>query len=174
MCEYGRDVGRYSCAGIGLGLITVVGQCVGAGDYKQARFYSKKLIKYAYLFLFFVNIVIFVSADVIAGWFNLTELGHHYAVQLICYHSVCCVLMFPLAFTIPNVLRAAGDVKYTMTVSIISMWIFRIGLAYVIGGYMKLGILGVWIAMTIDWAVRAIFNVIRLKGNKWEGKAVVK
>ena len=53
------------------------------------------------------------------------------------------------------------------------MWIFRIGLAYVIGGCMKLGVLGVWIAMTIDWAVRAVFNVIRLKGNKWEGKALV-
>ncbi len=158
---------------IGLGLITVVGQCVGAGDYKQARFYTKKLIKYAYLFLLFVNVVIFASADLIAGWYNLTELGHHYAVELIRYHSICCVLIFPLAFTIPNVLRAAGDVKYTMTVSIISMWIFRIGLAYVIGGYMKLGVLGVWIAMTIDWAVRAVFNVIRLKGNKWEGKAVV-
>ena len=158
---------------IGLGLITVVGQCVGAGDYKQARYYTKKLIKYAYLFLFLVNVVIFVSAHVISGWYNLTDLGDHYAVQLIRYHSVCCMLIFPLAFTIPNVLRAAGDVKYTMTVSIVSMWIFRIGLAYVIGGYMKLGVLGVWIAMTIDWAVRAVFNVIRLKGDKWEGKAVV-
>lgn len=158
---------------IGLGLITVVGQCVGAGDYKQARYYTKKLIKYAYLFLFLVNVVIFASAHVISGWYNLTDLGDHYAVQLIRYHSVCCMLIFPLAFTIPNVLRAAGDVKYTMTVSIVSMWIFRIGLAYVIGGYMKLGVLGVWIAMTIDWAVRAVFNVIRLKGNKWEGKAFV-
>ena len=158
---------------IGLGLITVVGQCVGAGDYKQARYYTKKLIKYAYLFLFLVNVVIFASAHVISGWYNLTDLGDHYAVQLIRYHSVCCMLIFPLAFTIPNVLRAAGDVKYTMTVSIVSMWIFRIGLAYVIGGYMKLGVLGVWIAMTIDWAVRTVFNVIRLKGNKWEGKALV-
>lgn len=158
---------------IGLGLITVVGQCVGAGDYKQARYYTKKLLKYAYVFLFLVNVVIFASAHVISGWYNLTDLGDHYAVQLIRYHSVCCMLIFPLAFTIPNVLRAAGDVKYTMTVSIVSMWIFRIGLAYVIGGYMKLGVLGVWIAMTIDWAVRAVFNVIRLKGDKWEGKAVV-
>ena len=114
--------------------------------------------------------VIFASAHAISGWYNLTDLGDHYAVQLIRYHSVCCMLIFPLAFTIPNVLRAAGDVKYTMTVSIVSMWIFRIGLAYVIGGYMKLGVLGLWIAMTIDWAVRAVLNVIRLKGEKWEGK----
>ena len=84
------------------------------------------------------------------------------------------MLIWPLAFTIPNILRAAGDAKYTLTVNVISMWIFRIGLAYVIGGYMNMGVLGVWIAMTIDWAVRAIFYVIRFCGNKWEGKAVVK
>lgn len=158
---------------IGLGLITVIGQCVGAGDYKHARYYAKKLIKDAYIFLIFVNVVIFVSARTISCWYHLTRLGDHYAVQLIRYHSICCMLIFPLAFTIPNVLRAAGDVKYTMTVSIASMWIFRIGLAYVLGRFMNLGVLGVWIAMTIDWAVRAIFNVIRIKGDKWEGKAVV-
>jgi putative MATE family efflux protein len=158
---------------IGLGLVTIVGQCVGANDYKQARYYSKKLLGYAYLFLIILNIIIFLSAPVIAGWYNLSELGDYYARQLIRYHSICCMLLWPLAFTIPNILRAAGDAKFTMTVSIISMWVFRVGLAYVIGGYLKLGVLGVWIAMTIDWAVRAVFNVIRLKGDKWECKSVI-
>ena len=159
---------------IGLGLVTVVGQCVGAGDYRQARSYSKKLIGYAYFFLLIVNAVIFLMAPVISGWYNLTELGNMYAVQLIKYHSVCCVLLWPIAFTIPQVLRAAGDVKYTLVVNVVSMWIFRIGLAYLISYMTDLGVLGVWIAMTIDWAVRAVFNVIRFHGHKWEGKAVVK
>ena len=159
---------------IGLGLVTVVGQCVGAGDYKQARYYSKKLLKTAYIFLILLNIVIFAVAPFISVLYNLTETGDYLAIQLIRYHSICCMLIWPLAFTIPNILRAAGDAKYTLTVNVISMWIFRIGLAYVIGGYMNMGVLGVWIAMTIDWAVRAIFYVIRFCGNKWEGKAVVK
>lgn len=158
---------------IGLGLVTVVGQCVGAGDYKQARYYSKKLLKTAYVFLILLNVVIFAIAPFISGLYNLTETGDYLAIQLIRYHSICCMLIWPLAFTIPNILRAAGDAKFTLTVNVISMWIFRIGLSYVIGGYMNLGVLGVWIAMTIDWAVRAVFYVVRFHGNKWEGKAVV-
>ena len=158
---------------IGLGLVTVVGQCVGAGDYKQARSYSKKLLKTAYVFLIILNIFIFAIAPFISGLYNLTEMGDYLAIQLIRYHSICCMLIWPLAFTIPNILRAAGDAKFTLTVNVVSMWIFRIGLAYVIGGYMNMGVLGVWIAMTIDWLVREIFNVIRFHGNKWEGKAVV-
>lgn len=159
---------------IGLGLVTVVGQCVGAGDYKQARYYAKKLLKIAYVFLIILNIAIFAAAPLISGLYNLTETGDYLAVQLIRYHSICCMLIWPLAFTIPNILRAAGDARYTLTVNVCSMWIFRIGLAYVIGDYMEMGVLGVWIAMTIDWLVRAIFNVIRFRGDKWEGKAVVK
>lgn len=159
---------------VGLGLVTIVGQCVGYGDYKQARSYSKNLIKVAYIALWVVNIIIFAAAPLIAGMYNLSDLGNTYALQLIRYHSVCCALIWPLAFTIPSVLRAAGDVKYTMLVSIIPMWIFRIGLAYVIGGYMGYGVFGVWVAMTIDWLVRAILNVIRFHSNKWEGKAVIK
>ena len=158
---------------IGLGLVTVVGQCVGAGNYEQARAYSTRLLKMAYFFLFLVNTVIFFMASVIAGWYQLTELGNAYAITLIKYHSVCCVLMWPSAFTIPQILRAAGDVKFTLTVNVISMWICRIGLAYVIAAVTDLGVLGVWIAMTIDWLVRSIFNVHRFRSDKWEGKAVV-
>ena len=125
------------------------------------------------VFLIILNIFIFAIAPFISGLYNLTEMGDYLAIQLIRYHSICCMLIWPLAFTIPNILRAAGDAKFTLTVNVVSMWIFRIGLAYVIGGYMNMGVLGVWIAMTIDWLVRAIFNVIRFHGNKWEGKAVV-
>lgn len=159
---------------IGLGLVTVVGQCVGAGDYKQARYYSKKLLHMAYLFLLIINVVILLLANNIAGWYNLSELGTKYAVQIIRYHSVCCIILFPSAFTIPQILRAAGDVKYTLTVSLISMWIFRIGMAYLFASVTNLGVLGTWIAMTIDWLVRAIFNEFRFRSDKWEGKAIVK
>ena len=162
---------------IGLGLVTIVGQCVGAGDYKQARYYAKKLISYAYAFLILFNVIIFAGSNVISGWYNLSEMGNYYSNILIKYHSVCCMLLWPLAFTIPSVLKAAGDAKYTLISSATSMWIFRIGLAYIIGGYMQsrfnLGVWGVWIAMTIDWFVRSILNIIRFHGHKWETKALI-
>lgn len=160
-------------AAIGLALTTVVGQCVGANDYEAAKNYSGKLMKWAYLMLWGLNIVIILLAPTIASWYNLTAEGDRIARLLIVYHSVCCMIAWPAAWTLPSILRAAGDVKFVMISSIIIMWLFRIGLSYIIGGYMGLGVFGVWIAMTIDWAARAVVNIWRLKSGKWVRKAIV-
>ena len=157
---------------MGIALVTIIGQCAGAGQYGQARQYTRKLLKITYAFMIGLNLILLCMANVIAGWDNLIELGNHYAVQLIIYHSICSMCIWPLAFTISSVLRSAGDARFTMCTSITSMWVFRIGLAYVIGKYMGLGVLGVWIAMTIDWAVRGCCNVIRFKGHEWETKSI--
>lgn len=164
---------------MGMALVTIVGQCAGAGQYGQARTYTKKLLKYTYGFLIALNLVIIGLSGVIPQWYNLSEDGTRFAIQLIVYHSICCMAIWPLAFSIASVLRSAGDARYTMTVSICSMWIFRIGCAYLIasnvGGFgLNMGVLGVWIAMTIDWAVRAVFNLIRFSGHKWETKSVTR
>lgn len=82
-------------------------------------------------------------------------------------------LVWPLSFTTPNALRAAGDAKFTMIVSIISMWVFRIGMSYVLGSWMQLGLLGVWAAMQIDWVVRGIIFTLRFHGHRWEAKHVI-
>lgn len=160
-------------AAIGLALTTVVGQCVGAGDYDSAKTYSKRMMKWAYAMLWALNIVIIIATPTIASWYNLTPEGNYLAKQLIWYHSVCCMIAWPAAFTLPAILRAAGDVKFVMYSSIGSMWIFRIALSYVIGRYMGVGVLGVWIAMTIDWSVRSILNIWRLKSGKWIRSAIV-
>lgn len=164
---------------MGIALVTIVGQCAGAGEYKQARSYTKRLLKYTYAFLIALNLVIISISGQIPRWYNLSAEGSMYCRQLVVYHSICCMAIWPLAFSIASVLRSAGDARYTMTVSICSMWIFRIGCAYLIasninGVGLNLGVLGVWIAMTIDWAVRAIFNIIRFKGHRWETKSVTR
>ncbi|MDD5936203.1 MAG: MATE family efflux transporter [Clostridiales bacterium] len=160
-------------AAMGLALTTVVGQCVGANDYDGAKKYTKRLLSYAYVMLMVLNTIILILAPVIASWYHLTVEGNRLAIQLIRYHSICCMIMWPAAWTLPATLRAAGDVKFIMVTSIISMWVFRIGLSYVIGGAMKVGVLGVWIAMTIDWAVRCILNIWRLKSGEWRKAAVI-
>ena len=83
------------------------------------------------------------------------------------YHSICCMIIHPLSFCLTNGLRAANDVRFTMTVSICSMWICRIVMAYVLSLYFGLGLMGIWIAMTIDWLVRAIFFSTRVLSGKW-------
>lgn len=160
-------------AAMGLALTTVVGQCVGAGDYSSAKKYAEKMMKWAYLMLWAENIVIIFFTPAIASWYHLTEEGNYLAQKLIWYHSICCMIAWPAAFTLPAILRAAGDVKFVMFSSIASMWVFRIALAYIIGGYLGLGVFGVWIAMTIDWVVRSILNMLRLKSGKWMRQAIV-
>ena len=87
-------------------------------------------------------------------------------------HGICCMLIWPEAFTLPNTLRAASDVKFCMILSIISMWVFRIAFSYIIAVRMGMGVLGVWIAMTIDWAVRAVLFIIRYRGKRWQHKRI--
>lgn len=158
---------------MGLALTTVVGQCIGARDYDGVKVYTRKMMLSAYVMLWGLNIVILLMTPMIASWYNLSAEGDYLARQLIRYHSVCCMIAWPAAFTLPSVLRAAGDVKYVMVTSIGCMWILRIALAYVIGGYLGLGVLGVWIAMTIDWVGRCVCNIGRLKFGNWRKETVV-
>ena len=71
-----------------------------------------------------------------------------------------------------NTLRAASDVKYCMILSIVSMWVFRIGFSYIIAVKMGWGVFGVWVAMTIDWVVRAALFILRYRGTRWYHGAV--
>lgn len=163
-------------AAMSLALTTVVGQCVGAGDYGAVKKYSFIMMKSAYVMLWILNIAIIFMTPTIASWYHLSAEGDYLARILIWYHSACCILLWPAAWTLPSILRASGDVKFVMVSSIIIMWVFRIGLAYVIGGLlapMGLGVVGVWIAMTIDWLARAVVNCVRLKSGKWQRGSVV-
>lgn len=163
----------------GLAITTVVGQCVGANDYEAAKAYTKKLMFWAYVMLWIENIAIVFLTPTIAGWYNLSAEGDRLARLLMWFHSACCVVMWPAAWTLQSVLRASGDVKYLMTASILIMWVFRIGFAYLLTylndrlGSPIPGVLCVWIAMVIDWFARCVSNIWRLKSGRWMRSAVV-
>ena len=158
---------------INLAIVTVVGVCVGAKKFDQVNYYTKKLIKTAYICLIGLNIMIIMLSQPIASLYNLSNEAMPIALSIIIYHSCCAMTIWPMSFTLANVLRATGDVKYMMTLAIVSMWIFRIGFSYIFVMCLNIGALGVWIAMTIDWLFRAIMNFRRFKSNKWQLKAVV-
>ena len=153
---------------IGLALITVVGQCVGAGEFEQAKHYTFKLLKIAIVTMGVLNIIIALLSGSIVNLYDFSKGTTDLAYELIIYHSIACIFIWPLSFTLPNALRAASDVKFTMVISILSMWIFRIIFSYVLGRYCGLGVLGVWIAMTLDWVFRGICFVIRFLRGKWQ------
>lgn len=109
-------------AAVGLGMITIVGQCVGARRYDEAKRYMFKLTGLAYVLMAIVNIIIFLLLNPLIGMFNLSSQTASITYELLLYHGIMSSLLWPMAFTLPNGLRAANDVKYTMLVSVISMW----------------------------------------------------
>ena len=91
--------------------------------------------------------------------------------QIVIFYAVCCVLIWPLAFTIPATFRASGDAKMCMVISVVSMWIFRIIFSYILGKYMGMGVFGVWVAMIIDWLFRGGCFIVRYYSGKWKHQA---
>ena len=152
----------------GFALLTVCAQCVGAGDFEQVKYYTKHMMRVEYLCLIASNLIVILALPFILSVYNLSDEAAQYANDIILYHAACVVTIWPLSFTLPNTLRAAADVKVTMVLSIISMWVFRFGFSYLLAIEFHMGIFGVWVAMTIDWLVRGIFFVCRYKSGRWQ------
>ncbi len=158
---------------IGLAMITVVGRCVGARDIAQARYYTRLLVALVYACSLATNLILFLLCPYLVRFYAMPQETSDMALLVLNVNFVMQTLVWPLSFTTPNALRAAGDAKFTMIVSIISMWVFRIGMSYVLGSWMQLGLLGVWAAMQIDWVVRGIIFTLRFHGHRWEAKHVI-
>ena len=158
---------------ISLAITTVISQCVGANDYEQVHYYLKKLLVIIYVAMAGTVTLIFLALPLILKAYNLSDQTAAAATNIIHFHGISAMIIWPLSFALPAAYRAAGDAKACMYTSIVSMWIFRIGFSYLVGKYMGLGVFGVWVAMVIDWVVRAICFVIRYFNGKWKHGAIV-
>lgn len=168
-------------AAIGLACVTVVGQCVGAGEKEQAKSYGKKLLLEAYVGMFAVSAAIFVLSPWLTTIFNLSDDARILATGIIRTCMIANIIFWPMSFTMPNILRAAGDAKYTMIISNISMWLFRVLFSKLISSFIlarnpentHLALYGIWFGMYIDWIFRGIMFGIRFHRNKWLNKKVI-
>lgn len=152
-----------------LAMITVIGQCVGANDEKQIRYYTKKLLFITYISTIILNSCILFGLEPILSLYGLSKETTELAALLVWIHDGCAMILWPVAFVLPNMLRACNDVRFTMVISIFSMFAFRIGLSYVIGVRMEMGAIGVWIAMVVDWIFRSILFIGRYWRGSWKG-----
>ncbi|MCI8639841.1 MAG: MATE family efflux transporter [Coprococcus sp.] len=156
-----------------LAITTVISRCVGAGDYEQVKHYTKKLLILTYMTILATVGMIYFILPQILGAYHLSAKTAETAYRILAFHGVGAIMIWPIAFNLPSVFRAAGDAKMCMLISILSMWIFRIGFSYLLGRYLRMGVFGVWVAMVIDWFFRCIFFVIRYFGGKWKQGAIV-
>lgn len=158
---------------IGLAMIAVIGQCSGARKFDQARYYARRLMQISYLCMGALNILMLLCNPIITLPFNLSAEASVLARQIVALHGAGCVLLWPMSFVLPNALRAAGDARFTMGISTFSMAAFRILFGYLLALNFGFGVLGVWIAMQIDWVFRIVNFILRWRSGKWETKALV-
>lgn len=153
---------------INLAIVTVVGQCVGANDYDQATYYIKKLMKISYIVTAMIGGIVIVALPWILNLYTLSNEARNFTYILVIMHNVMAFALHPTSFVLPNGMRAAGDVKYSMYVGIGSMLAFRLGSAVLFGIIFNMGIIGVWIAMGSDWLCRSVCFMIRFIKGKWK------
>ena len=158
---------------IGLGVTTVISRCVGADDYEQVKYYNKKMLVIVYTCMAVTIALTYFSLPWILKLYNLSEVTAQATTEIMLVHSIGAAVFWPSAFTLPTTFRACGDAKSCMIISIVSMWIFRIGFSYVLGKYMGIGVVGIWIAMSIDWVFRTLCFVIRYFRGTWKKRAFV-
>ena len=160
---------------LGLAIITVVGRCMGAGATDQAVAYTKRLVGACYLFMLVMSTGMFFLADFLVSLFNLSPEAVGMAAQVLRICAVGNVIFWPMSFTLPNSLRAAGDAVFTMMVSLCSMFACRVALSYVLACSwgLNLGLAGVWLAMVADWIVRAFLFLLRYWRGGWKKIKVI-
>lgn len=158
---------------INFAIITVVGQCIGAKEFDQAEHYIRKLLKQAQFMTIIISIIQISLLSWILNLYTISDEARQITFYLMILHNVMTMLIWPPAFTLSNGLRAAGDAKFTMNVSIIAMFAFRITSAYILAIVFNFGVFGVYLAMGIDWIFRTFVQVRRLNNGKWKNAVLV-
>lgn len=153
--------------GIDLGLMTIVGQCMGAGRVDEARGYIRRLTLYSEITTIIACALTALLVRPVTRLAGMEPDAAELTVQLV--YIICIVkpLFWSLAFTPANGLRAAGDVRYSMLLSTLTMWIFRVVVTIVLIRAFHFGPLAVWIGMFTDWAARAALYLHRFRSQKW-------
>ena len=153
--------------------ITVIGQCMGAGDTHQAEAYFKKLMKLTVGISLAWNGLIALFTPWIAGAYAVSEETRQYVLYLVLIHNLGNSILFPFADPLGKGLRAAGDVKYTVVVSLFTTIGVRLLLSLLFGIVLQMGVIGIALAMCMDWLVRAVLFWIRFKKGRWKTFQVV-
>lgn len=154
-------------AALSLTIVTVVGQCIGRGDVADARKFVKSFLWIASLMLFVMGIILMPFYPLLVGLFEPPAEIVDDIFWVLLLTAIVQIPLWAMSFILPSALRAAGDSRFTSLSSMLSMWLFRVILGYLLGITAGLGIMGVWIAMNCEWGVRGAIFLWRFRGKKW-------
>ena len=162
-----ENVNGMAAVGIGIGLMTVVGQSIGAGRQEEAKYYIVKLAGYAEIAMIISCILVYIAARPVTVLAGMSEESTALCMHMILAITIVKPLLWVPSFTPPNGLRAAGDVRFSMITATLTMWLCRVALSIFLMRVVKTGPIGVWYGMFADWGVRGVIFTIRFVRGKW-------
>ena len=158
---------------VNMATTTVISRCVGYGDMDQVRYYNRVLLAIMYSTALALAWSIYLSMPFVLRMYHASEATAALTMSMVNWHTIGAVTLWPLSFEIPQALRAAGDVKFTMLTSIAIMWCVRIVGAYIMAYPLGMGALAPWAAMVVDFVFRTTIYQIRWRSGKWTDKRVI-
>ncbi|WP_270349463.1 MATE family efflux transporter [Thomasclavelia ramosa] len=158
---------------INLGLTSIISRCIGANDYDQAKYYTKKINRWMHISFIISTVIILLLMPLIMSFYNLSSRATSYVWQIIILHGIMMTLIWSYGYMLPIIFRSSGDAKFPMIVSIISMVICRILFSYILAVIFNMGMMGTWYAMFLDWIVKAIIYTYHYIKGKWMNYQVV-
>jgi len=158
---------------IALSAVTVVGRAAGAGRLDEERYWAVRLVLLTMALSGGINLLMGIACPLVISVYKLQDIYFGKAVFLARCTLFSCATIWPWAFVLPQALKAAGDVRYTMFTSIFSMWAFRVFLSVILIRFMHFGVIGAWISMYSDWLARGLMYIIRYRGTSWQRHKVV-
>jgi putative MATE family efflux protein len=156
-----------------ISLLTVVGQCIGRRNIKDARKFVKSFLGLSSILFVVTALTLMPFFPAMMKMFGSSGELSNTILTLVIITAVTQPFLWSISFLLPSALRAAGDSNFTSIISMLSMWLFRVTLGYILGITFGLGILGVWIAMISEWGIRGTIFLWRFKGEKWYAHKLV-
>ncbi len=168
-----ENVNGVGAVGVGIGLMTVVGQCIGAGRRDEARYYIKKLTIIAEVTIIISCLAVYCITRPVTILGGMEKESADLCMYMVTWITIVKPISWTLSFIPAYGMRAAGDVKFSMIVSCTTMWLCRVSLCVFLCRVMGFGPIAVWIGMFADWTVRAVIFTARFFSGKWMEHRVI-
>ena len=170
-----NNIGWTIVGSFGTVLLTVVGQCIGADETEQAKAYTKKLLTVATVVMVAMFSCVFFLRRYLVLLFDFSP----EALEVSAYYTGVSALfsiftLYSFSFVPMSAFRAAGDIRYAVTLSITSMFAFRVAACYLVNAlFPSIGLMCVYVGMGLDWGFRSVMNIIRYCSGKWLHKRLI-
>lgn len=169
-----EGVTSYAQLGIGMGMMTIVGQCMGANRPDEARSYIKRLTAYSYVFTVAICGAMALLVRPVTRISSMEAAAAALTVEMTLAICIVKPIVWPMAFVPAYGMRAAGDVRFSMILSASVMWVCRVVISTLLIRMFGVGPMGVWIGMFCDWTVRALIYLLRFRSGKWTRHSVIR